>query len=221
MNAEGMDDVNTLTPHALSALVEVKGPERQQALDDFYSRWKNDPLVVLKWLGLQAMSNAPGNVNLVRPSGTPLNSVLNLSLPPHLTPPSPPSPRLRPLSTTRPSISTTPTTATRSSWDSPGPPSTSIRLTAAVTLSWPMPSSGWTRSTTRWGVDTRMGGCMEGGNGTDHVTKVSYNFSKMSGDHNLSFLLPVCSLCHCARLRPAWCLPSRPTSSTTPRDRLL
>lgn len=51
---------------ALSALVEVKGPERQQALDEFYQRWKDDPLVVLKWLGLQAMSNAPGNVELVK-----------------------------------------------------------------------------------------------------------------------------------------------------------
>ena len=50
----------------LSALVELKGPERQQALDAFYTRWQADPLVVLKWLGLQAMSNAPGNVQLVK-----------------------------------------------------------------------------------------------------------------------------------------------------------
>ena len=44
----------------------MQGPERQAALDDFYGRWKADPLVVLKWLGLQAMSNAPGNVALAQ-----------------------------------------------------------------------------------------------------------------------------------------------------------
>ena len=56
-----------LLPHyCYSALVELKGPERQQALDAFYSRWQSEPLVVLKWLGLQAMSNTPGNVALVK-----------------------------------------------------------------------------------------------------------------------------------------------------------
>lgn len=51
---------------ALGALVEVQGPERQQALDAFYSKWEKEPLVVLKWLGLQAASNAPGNLELVK-----------------------------------------------------------------------------------------------------------------------------------------------------------
>ncbi|GAX81576.1 hypothetical protein CEUSTIGMA_g9004.t1 [Chlamydomonas eustigma] len=51
---------------ALSALVEVRGAERQLALDEFYNQWKEEPLVILKWLGLQAMSNAPGNLELVK-----------------------------------------------------------------------------------------------------------------------------------------------------------
>lgn len=51
---------------ALAALVEVPGPERQAALDAFYQQWKHEPLVILKWLGLQAMSNAPGNLQLVQ-----------------------------------------------------------------------------------------------------------------------------------------------------------
>jgi hypothetical protein len=38
---------------ALSALVELSGPERETALAEFYERWKGEPLVVLKWLGLQ------------------------------------------------------------------------------------------------------------------------------------------------------------------------
>jgi aminopeptidase N len=29
-------------------------------------QWKNEPLVILKWLGLQAMSNAAGNLELVK-----------------------------------------------------------------------------------------------------------------------------------------------------------
>ncbi|KAG1656781.1 hypothetical protein FOA52_007829 [Chlamydomonas sp. UWO 241] len=56
----------TDTIAALSALVELKGPERATALDAFYGRWKAEPLVLLKWLGLQAMSNAPGNLELVK-----------------------------------------------------------------------------------------------------------------------------------------------------------
>jgi len=51
---------------ALSALVEVAGDARKTALDEFYETYKAEPLVILKWLGLQAMSNAPGNVALVR-----------------------------------------------------------------------------------------------------------------------------------------------------------
>lgn len=38
---------------ALAALVEVSGPERATALNEFYDKYKSEPLVVLKWLGLQ------------------------------------------------------------------------------------------------------------------------------------------------------------------------
>ncbi|KAG2500410.1 hypothetical protein HYH03_001981 [Edaphochlamys debaryana] len=51
---------------ALSALVELAGPERDQALQAFYDKFKGEPLVLLKWLGLQATSNAPGNLALVK-----------------------------------------------------------------------------------------------------------------------------------------------------------
>ncbi|KAJ9514038.1 hypothetical protein QJQ45_021130 [Haematococcus lacustris] len=51
---------------ALSCLVELCGPERELALAEFYAKWQQEPLVILKWLGLQAMSNAPGNVSLAK-----------------------------------------------------------------------------------------------------------------------------------------------------------
>ncbi|MEW5309288.1 MAG: hypothetical protein WDW38_001184 [Sanguina aurantia] len=51
---------------ALSTLVEISGPERDLALGEFFTRWQSEPLVILKWLGLQAMSNAPGNVALAK-----------------------------------------------------------------------------------------------------------------------------------------------------------
>ncbi|GLC52687.1 hypothetical protein PLESTB_000657300 [Pleodorina starrii] len=51
---------------ALSCLVELAGPERDTALAAFYDKFRNEPLVLLKWLGLQATSNAPGNVSLVK-----------------------------------------------------------------------------------------------------------------------------------------------------------
>ncbi|MBK8162288.1 MAG: aminopeptidase N [Gammaproteobacteria bacterium] len=44
---------------ALSALAQCPGPERQRALDDFYSCWQREPLVVNKWLMVQATSRHP------------------------------------------------------------------------------------------------------------------------------------------------------------------
>jgi len=41
---------------ALSCLAHGTRPERDPALADFYQRWRGDPLVVNKWLSLQAMS---------------------------------------------------------------------------------------------------------------------------------------------------------------------
>lgn len=43
---------------ALAALVEIACPERDAALADFYKQWKHEPLVILKWIGLQASGDA-------------------------------------------------------------------------------------------------------------------------------------------------------------------
>lgn len=42
------------------------GKERQVALDEFYEEWKDDSLVILKWLGLQTSSNISGNLQNVQ-----------------------------------------------------------------------------------------------------------------------------------------------------------
>lgn len=42
------------------------GNERNTALQEFYKKWRNDGLVVLKWLALVAGSNVAGNVKAVR-----------------------------------------------------------------------------------------------------------------------------------------------------------
>jgi aminopeptidase N len=47
---------------ALTALAQIDCPERKKALDDFYARWKNEPLVVDKWLQVQAGSRLPGTL---------------------------------------------------------------------------------------------------------------------------------------------------------------
>lgn len=39
---------------------------RQEALDAFYAKWKHEPLVLLKWIAMQAASNLPGNTAAVR-----------------------------------------------------------------------------------------------------------------------------------------------------------
>jgi aminopeptidase N len=44
---------------ALRLLVDLDVPERQEALDDFYARFKDDALVLDKWLALQAISVLP------------------------------------------------------------------------------------------------------------------------------------------------------------------
>ena len=50
---------------ALAALANSVGPEGGQALDAFYTRWKDEPLVVDKWFGLQATSRLPGTLEKV------------------------------------------------------------------------------------------------------------------------------------------------------------
>ncbi|HUX24286.1 MAG TPA: aminopeptidase N [Burkholderiales bacterium] len=47
---------------ALSALANCDCAERMQALDAFYAKWKDEPLVVDKWLAVQAGSRLPGTL---------------------------------------------------------------------------------------------------------------------------------------------------------------
>ena len=56
--ADNMTDSIT----ALSILSHLDCQERRWALDEFYGRWKHDPLVIDKWLGVQAMSELPGTL---------------------------------------------------------------------------------------------------------------------------------------------------------------
>jgi aminopeptidase N len=55
------DSANNMTDQvaALAAIVEVPGEARARALASFYEQWKADPLVIDKWLALQARSEAP------------------------------------------------------------------------------------------------------------------------------------------------------------------
>jgi aminopeptidase N len=51
---------------ALRLLVDLDGPERQRALDDFYRRFAHDALVLDKWLALQAVSARPDTLERVK-----------------------------------------------------------------------------------------------------------------------------------------------------------
>ena len=55
-NADNMTDAMA----ALSCLANTDCPERVTALEKFYARWKDEPLVVDKWLAVQATSRLPG-----------------------------------------------------------------------------------------------------------------------------------------------------------------
>ncbi len=59
---ENMTDVLA----ALSALSELDHPARAEALEDFYGRWKSDPLVLDKWFSLQATAGRPTVLEEVR-----------------------------------------------------------------------------------------------------------------------------------------------------------
>ncbi|MDA0221093.1 MAG: aminopeptidase N [Proteobacteria bacterium] len=50
---------------ALSLLVEIEGPERSAALEDFLERFRDDALVVDKWFAVQARASAPDAVEQV------------------------------------------------------------------------------------------------------------------------------------------------------------
>jgi aminopeptidase N len=51
---------------ALGTLVSLTAPERQQALDDFYDRYRTDSLVLDKWFGLQAAAQRADTLDQVR-----------------------------------------------------------------------------------------------------------------------------------------------------------
>ncbi len=58
---EGSDNMSD-TMAALSTLANAEGPERAVALEQFYRRWKHEPLVVDKWLAVQATSRLRGTL---------------------------------------------------------------------------------------------------------------------------------------------------------------
>jgi aminopeptidase N len=51
---------------ALTAIANCACDERRAALDAFYAKWKDEPLVVDKWLGVEALSRLPGTVARVK-----------------------------------------------------------------------------------------------------------------------------------------------------------
>jgi aminopeptidase N len=51
---------------ALAALANSNAPQRAIALDSFYARWQDEPLVVDKWLAVQAGARLPGTLARVR-----------------------------------------------------------------------------------------------------------------------------------------------------------
>jgi aminopeptidase N len=50
---------------ALGVLVSTQTPQRQEALDAFYARFRDDPLVLDKWFALQAAAQRPDTVDQV------------------------------------------------------------------------------------------------------------------------------------------------------------
>jgi aminopeptidase N len=51
---------------ALSVLTDIDCAERATALDAFYRRWQDDPLVIDNWFSLQARSALPGTMTAVK-----------------------------------------------------------------------------------------------------------------------------------------------------------
>jgi aminopeptidase N len=48
------------------ASLDYDCPSRSIAMQEFFDKWKSNPLVLLKWLSLSAASNLPGNLDNVR-----------------------------------------------------------------------------------------------------------------------------------------------------------
>ena len=57
-DATNMTDAIT----ALSILSHIPSPAREEALEDFYARWQDDPLVLDKWFAVQARAARPDSV---------------------------------------------------------------------------------------------------------------------------------------------------------------
>src|SRR6185503_1480361 len=51
---------------ALATLANLDCPEREPALAAFYEKWRDEPLVVDKWLSVQASSRLPGTIASVK-----------------------------------------------------------------------------------------------------------------------------------------------------------
>jgi aminopeptidase N len=63
---------------ALAMLSELRSPERTQAFERFYQRWKGDHLVIDNWFAYQAASPLPSTLStVVRLSRHPLFSIKN------------------------------------------------------------------------------------------------------------------------------------------------
>lgn len=56
----------TDTMGALTALNGTDSPKRKAFFEDFYKRWKKDPLVVNKWLALHAVCEQPHTLDMLR-----------------------------------------------------------------------------------------------------------------------------------------------------------
>jgi aminopeptidase N len=59
-------DNMTDTMAALGSLANLDCPEREPALEAFYAKWKDEPLVVDKWLAVQASSRLPDTLGRVK-----------------------------------------------------------------------------------------------------------------------------------------------------------
>jgi aminopeptidase N len=56
----------TDTMGVLNPLTQLDLPERQEALDEFYAKWQKEPLVLDKWLSLQAISSLENTFDIVK-----------------------------------------------------------------------------------------------------------------------------------------------------------
>jgi aminopeptidase N len=64
--ADNMTDMQA----ALAILADSELEQRDAALDDFYAKWKSDPLVLDKWFAVQAASRRRDTVELVQDLST-------------------------------------------------------------------------------------------------------------------------------------------------------